>query len=552
MSISRLALVAGMTFAMAGIVRGEEVKADGRIVSLGLFKNGYAQVEVEAAIPGPGVYLLQDVPEPVHGTFAIQAGFPVQARIVSRMEEAPLGSGDPLELQDALAGTEVTVHFRDGQIPPVTGTVEKLARPAREAARDGNDRGFGAETGYYRPPFIQPGPQGPRFLVLRTSGGVSYVDPSMIAYLQAAGGGARVERARSVLLLKVGETGGAPGKVVLSFLTRGISWAPSYRVDISDPKTLSIEQAAVIRNELASFSDAEVHLISGFPSVRFAHVTSPFSPLASWAAFFQAMASDPGSGRGGRAWAATQQALSNSYDPSMSFPPADLSAIPTGEGVDLHYQAAGRLSLEEGESVFLSIATARAPYARIVEWVIPDNRDWNGRPVRDRSQSDGPDGNADSPWDALRFRNPFSFPMTTAPAMTVAGGRFNGQQMAFWTNPGEEATVRVTKALSVRARHTEQEEEGDRKIVYIGGNDYRRAVVKAEVRVSNHRKEPVQLIVRRRFSGNLLAAEGDPASALLEEGAYSVNPRRELTWNLALGPGEEKTLTYRHDVLVDN
>jgi hypothetical protein len=38
----------------------------------------------------------------------------------------------------------------------------------------------------------------------------------------------------------------------------------------------------------------------------------------------------------------------------------------------------------------------------------------------------------------------------------------------------------------------------------------------------------------------------------MEEGAYSVNRRNELTWSLSVKPGEEKTLTYHYSVLVDN
>ena len=79
------------------------------------------------------------------------------------------------------------------------------------------------------------------------------------------------------LLLTVPETDKAESKVFVHYLTRGLSWAPSYRVDITDPKTLSVELYAVVKNELADLDGTEVMLISGFPSVQFAHVTSPLA-----------------------------------------------------------------------------------------------------------------------------------------------------------------------------------------------------------------------------------------------------------------------------------
>ena len=95
------------------------------------------------------------------------------------------------------------------------------------------------------------------------------------------------KRRQPVLLLTVGKTDKETGPIFVSYLARGMAWAPSYRVDISDPKTLTLEQSAVIKNELADLDDAAVFLISGFPSTQFAHVTSPLSTRTSWAAFFQ-------------------------------------------------------------------------------------------------------------------------------------------------------------------------------------------------------------------------------------------------------------------------
>jgi hypothetical protein len=57
-------------------------------------------------------------------------------------------------------------------------------------------------------------------------------------------------------------------------------------------------------------------------------------------------------------------------------------------------------------------------------------------------------------------------------------------------------------------------------------------------------------VIRRRFSGELLKADGKPATNLLEEGVYSVNRRNELTWAMPVKSGEEINLKYRYTVLV--
>ena len=195
------------------------------------------------------------------------------------------------------------------------------------------------------------------------------------------------------------------------------------------------------------------------------------------------------------------------------------------------------------------MAKGKADYERIVEWVVPDTRDADGRAERHGA-------NADDAWDALRFRNPLAFPMTTAPATVTAGGQFNGQRTSYWVNSGEETVLRVEKALSVRTRAIENEQltkDGSgREIVWVGGRQYRRTTVEGELAVSNHRKETISLLIRRRFSGELISADGDPKRQLREEGVYSVNRRQELVWAMPLKGGEEKALKYSYTVLVSH
>src|SRR5437763_1050334 len=92
--------------------------------------------------------------------------------------------------------------------------------------------------------------------------------------------------------------GGAGGRdrerVRVSYLARGLSWAPAYRVTLEDPTHLTIEQQATVKNEMGDLADAEVTLISGYPSVQFGHVVSPMWVAGtSWAQFFAELAARP-------------------------------------------------------------------------------------------------------------------------------------------------------------------------------------------------------------------------------------------------------------------
>jgi hypothetical protein len=532
--ITLLALVSG---SVAGPVRADETPVKSKIVAVDLFKNGLAVVRREVTLGKAGAYLLDDVPSPVHGTYWIESPTPVESVVQMREVEIPTTEASLGNLQEVLAGKKVTIHFKGEKMPPVSGMMVRFkeSKSGETPPRD----------------TTEPATQPARFLVVQTAKGRSYLDSYEVASIETDSNDDKVRRRRPRLVLTLGETDRAETPVRISYLAHGLGWAPAYKIDISDPKTLVLEQQAVLKNELANLDGVEMQLISGFPNVQFANVVSPLSARTSWASFFQELNQfgrrQPDVSGNGVVY--QQAVMFNAAAPALTSP----VATPSGEGVDLHYQSIGKRTLANGDALAVNVAKGRADYERIVEWLIPDTRDEWGRNSDVRGRGDDSD---ESAWDALKFKNPLAFPMTTGPAMITSGGRFNGQSTSYWVNAGEETVVRVGKALSIRTRSVEHDErksaDDTRTLVWIGGRQFRTATVEGELAVSNHRAEAVRLVIRRRISGELQSADGNPKTSLREEGIYSVNRHSELLWNLPLKAGEDRVLKYRYTVLVAN
>jgi hypothetical protein len=69
--MTRLLVVVVLVVVPALNALGEEEPADSQISSVAMFKNGLVVVKRTVEVPGPGTYLVSDVPVPVHGTFWI-------------------------------------------------------------------------------------------------------------------------------------------------------------------------------------------------------------------------------------------------------------------------------------------------------------------------------------------------------------------------------------------------------------------------------------------------------------------------------------------------
>jgi hypothetical protein len=517
------------------------------ITHVALFKNGLAVVQRRVELPGPGRYWTVDVPDAVHGTLWLDAVVPVTARSTTRTVERPVDAAAQLDPQRDLAGRRVSVRLAGEPLTVLDGIV---VAPSGVDERHAWSRTFEQSPSWWwsglpATPPATPLPTSSGRLVLDTDEGRIYVNLHSITLMRVLDPPSVARTEETVLELNCVAADG-PVSVQIGYLTKGLSYAPSYRLDIARPDVLTIAQSAVLRNELEDLHAVEVELVSGFPSMAFSHVLSPLSPLTTWATYFSQLSQTPGTGQGNRSMMA-QNVASNVVAYGDTGGPAVQAA---NEGVDLHYRAVGTWDLAEGEAVYLPIAAAEAPYERIVEWRIPDTRDEWGRPVERQSWQPETNEESTGAWDALRFENPFEFPMTTGPAMVVAGRRFQGQRTTTWVNPGERTTIAITKALAIRTTAAEYETDSERDFVVWGGRQYRKVAVRGELQLCNHRAEPAELVIRREFSGVLTSADGEPETKLLERGVYSVNRRQELVWSLSLAPGEERVVTYDYTVLA--
>jgi hypothetical protein len=485
-----------------------------RVESVGLFKNGVAVVRASFEAKAAGSYRWDDLPRSIHGSFWVESDGAVSVLATTRMAEEPAAAATG-NLQRDLAGQAVTVRFKDtggGRDPVLTGKVWALPETPSPPVRDNS--------------FFTP--LDPWGRVVATAGVNAPATTGGFLVLEDEGGGRQfLDLATIASVALAGPATPRDGRVRVSYLARGLAWAPAYRMDLATDGKLAIRRSATVRNELLDLAGTEVELISGFPNIGFSHVDTPLWGGASLTAFFQQLGQQPGSA----APVASQQlVMYNSMSPATASLPDFQEGGAAGD--DLHHESIGTRSLRPGE--------------RVVEWVVADPRDGYGR----YQQAHGARTD-EEPWDALKFTNPFKFPLTTAPVLITEGGRFRGQSLGQWVNPGQSTCLRVTKALSLQLRSAEHEEEGQRETVWIAGNDFRRTSVKATLELRNFRNREVTLDIRAGFSGEMLEADGKPATRLRTDGVTSVNPRRELTWPVKLAAGEEKTLAYRYSVLVD-
>ncbi len=80
-------------------------------------------------------------------------------------------------------------------------------------------------------------------------------------------------------------------EVTLAYLEKGITWSPSYLINIRDAKMADITLEAVLADDTEDLDDTDVSFVVGYPNFQFADITNPMSLQQTVAQFVQALTS---------------------------------------------------------------------------------------------------------------------------------------------------------------------------------------------------------------------------------------------------------------------
>lgn len=546
------------------------------IDTLALYKNGTALVVRRVEPPAGGAPILLDGRlAPAHGTFWTDSPTPLAMTAAPRRVALPPDTLPERPTRaETYAGREATVWTR---VPvPLADSLRAAAdspSPATIslAAATPDSVELLPLRGTVLPPAGTTPPNGlQQTLTLRLpNGSLVRIPESAISAVSAEG----ADSAEIPVL----EIAGATAPFHILYLARGAAWAPSYRLSLlpSDPDAPAarLEMAAEIRNELEDLSAARLYLVSGFPNIESANIAGLLSDGATLSSFLNALSGAPDPRYGRRAWEPaarqlTQMAWTSNAGPENNFGTSPIpDVVPEAGASDIHYRAAGPLTLANHSTLRLPLGDAELPVERFVDWEPGWKYDEYGR-----RQEDGLEGER-VPWDSIRFKNPLDHPLTTGPAFVcdasapladteAAFSRPLGQTTLRWTNPGQEAVLRVTKALSVATTFAETIPGRLEDYPTVNwdtlGTRFRRIEVETVLTAVNHRDAPVTLVIRPTVVGEYQSASIPPGSVQTEgsrearsgNGNRQPNPTQKLRWSLSLPPGESLTLTYRYTTLI--
>ena len=512
-----------------------------RVSSVALFKNGLGYFTRVGELPAaPAEIEVGPLPAAAHGTLWLgwEAGTTfddLRAREVEASEMRPALS--VAELLRANVGKRARLYLTD-EDQPVTGRIAAVPEPPKPVPPS-------PYLSIIPPP--QP-PQGALVLIDVDGGtlGVPLGSVQRVAFLEEAATEVPVD-AKHISLAGQLTAGQAGQPLSVSYLVKGMTWAPSYRVDISQPDQAMLTAKAAILNEIEDLEDAHVDLVTGFPYLEFAEIISPLAQKTDLAGFLNALYRGGDQQYRGRAGAMAQVALNAPMGPMGpgGAPEPSYGAPAQGEvGEDLFFYPVEGVTLARGETGYSPLFSAQVPYEHVYTWDIADyigDSDHYQDPNQPRRQI---------VWHSLRLSNEMGMPWTTAPAETVQDGRILGQATLHYTPPGGETLLKITQALGIEAEELELEIARQADARTFRGTRYDLVTVQGTLKLRSHLDKAVAMEITKRITGEVTESSPQAEVEKLAAGLQGVNAHSRLTWVLELPAGGEQEITYSFTVYI--
>lgn len=406
------------------------------------------------------------------------------------------------ELLKANEGKNVRLFFRDGKNPPTEGVIRYFTKK-KQWSRPG-PYSFG-KLGHEGDDYVKG------LMMIKTDTSEVAVNPDSVATVEFLDDEAEKtfnDKTKSTQLQVKMASPASGKKLTISYLAKGITWAPSYIVDITKGDKALISAKAAVINEVCDLHDVTIQLVTGFPHLQFADIISPLALKENLAQFLQSLLR--GQSERGRTDA---DIISNVMAQRAVFRPAREALMPayaaaeTGKiAEDLFFYPLENVHLAKAETGYFPLFTESVPYKHIYQWDIPDYVNQEDRYSYERRRREESEP-VEEVWHCLRIRNTMKVPWTTAPAEIIKEGLILGQDTLYYTPTQGETTLKITQAVSVKAEQLEFETERKRDAARLYGYHYDLVTVDGKLSVTNFQPKTITLEITKTLSGEVKSSQ---------------------------------------------
>jgi hypothetical protein len=322
--------------------------------------------------------------------------------------------------------------------------------------------------------------------------------------------------------------------VGMGYLQQGISWLPSYILELTGAKEGLLTLRASITNGIEDLSSCDVYFVVGLPNYEFKGQIDPLAlaasvglsgALAAGGAFANAPAQaipEAERMRGEMAREAGQPVEEAGYTPEWS----GLSGTGYEAMSEFFFYSKPQVTLAKGEVAMVSVFTKKVACESEYEWP----------------------ADTDQCWHHLFVKNDLDTPLTTGPITTVRDGQPLGQITLKYVAVGARGKAYSSVAADVSTKKAEIEVERKPQEIY-SGKAYIPVLMKGQLTVENHRSEEIKIEISKTVLGSV--PEATEGGEVTQSETVGLNTSSVINWKTTIPPNSTRTVEYTYTKYVE-
>ena len=344
----------------------------------------------------------------------------------------------------------------------------------------------------------------------------------------------------------------------------GVRWIPTYRIRLGKDGKAALAMQAEILNEAEDLFDVPLDLVVGVPNFRFKNVPSPMSLMAALPNALRQAAPQIMNMSNANVLFTQRASEFRGRRPAAPATPAGGAALPpeltAGGAQDLFVYKIPGLSLRAGQRATVPIVSARVPLRHFYTYSVHMSRSGTESLPKVGTHAAPVKLLKNDVWHMIELTNKTSVPWTTGAALVVDGYLPVAQELLTYTSVGGRCQVPLTVAVDVRGGFAEEEMSREPQVTKLNGYHYTKIMKKGTLRVTNYKKEAVEIEVTCELGGNATQASDKGEISIVgwqrgdwpnhHTGHAALNGHSRITWDLKIAPGQTRELTclYHHYV----
>ena len=209
---------------------------------------------------------------------------------------------------------------------------------------------------------------------------------------------------------------------------------------------------------------------------------------------------------------------------------------------DMYIYQLGKVTLPKQSKGTYPITAGNIEYKDKYEGSIPDKTNYYS------SRFCSPEEKTYDVFHSLELKNTSGVPLTTASIMVLNDKeQFVAQDELKYTPVGASSTIKLSKAIDIITKNTEEEKSREDNARKIGKVTYSKVLLKGTIEVNNYQNKEVTVTITKSVSG-MVQSQSDAGIVVKQDVRNYVNPSSQIKWDVKVKANDKKTLTYEYEV----